>query len=150
MPIPMRTHEVAMQAAQAEKYSHFGVHLTLDGYRGNRALLDSMEQVFTVLDQLPEELDMHKIITPYVVRAGANDKKDPGGISGFVMIAESHISIHTFPNRRFVSIDVFTCQDRLDIEKVLRSFKKAFRLQEIEHRVVRRGKRFGELAQLSA
>jgi len=40
-------------------------------------------------------------------------KKDPGGWSGFVIIAESHISIHTFPARRFVSIDVYTCKNGL-------------------------------------
>lgn len=67
-----------------------------------------MDRVFTAPNDLPEILDMKKIITPYVIRFDGNDKKDAGGYSGFVMIAESHISIHTFPEKRFVTIDVDT------------------------------------------
>lgn len=107
-----------------------------------------MEKVFSVLDTLPEKLGMHKIITPYVIKCGGNDKKDPGGISGFVMIAESHISIHTFPARGFVSIDVYTCQDRLETEKILGIIKEEFGLGETETNIIKRGKRFGELAKL--
>lgn len=143
-----RPASTTRKALKPAAWTSFGTHLTLDGYLGNRALLDSMERVFAVLDQLPEALGMHKIITPYVIRCAGNDKKDPGGISGFVMIAESHISIHTFPGRRFVSIDVYTCQDDLDVDKALAAFKKAFRLGEIETQVIKRGQRFGELAKL--
>ena len=32
------------------------------------------------------------------------------GISGFVMIAESHISVHTFPDQDYVFIDIFSCR----------------------------------------
>lgn len=129
-----------------DSWSHFGVHLTVDGYKGDPALLDSMERVFEVLDTLPGRLGMHKIMTPYVVRAEANDKKDPGGISGFVMIMESHISVHTFPGRRFVSIDVYTCQEQLDDAKALNIFREAFDLQELEVNVITRGRKFGKLA----
>ena len=138
----------AKTAVKSESWKNFGTHLTLDGYQGNRALLDSMEQVFAILDRLPEALGMHKIITPYVIRCAGNDKKDPGGISGFVMIAESHISIHTFPGRRFVSVDVYTCQEDLDSDKATNALKKAFRLGEMEIQIIKRGQRFGELAKL--
>lgn len=84
--------------------THFGVHLMLDGYGADAAQLDSMDAVFRCLHELPGKLHMHTITTPYVVRVGGNETKDPGGLSGFVMIAESHISIHTFPGDKFVSI----------------------------------------------
>ncbi len=134
---------------ESKQWSHFGTHLTLDGYLGDSVRLNSMEKVFSVLDTLPEKLGMHKIITPYVIKCGGNDKKDPGGISGFVMIAESHISIHTFPDRKFVSIDVYTCQDHLATEKIVGILKDEFGLRETETNVIKRGKRFGELARLS-
>ena len=57
---------------------------------------------------------MHKLIEPIVVEVGQLSDKDPGGLSGYVLIAESHISIHTFPLRGFVSADVYTCQNSLD------------------------------------
>ena len=36
------------------------------------------------------------------------------GISGVVVIAESHISIHTWPEHRYAAVDVFTCGDSVD------------------------------------
>ncbi|HEX5429824.1 MAG TPA: adenosylmethionine decarboxylase [Patescibacteria group bacterium] len=121
---------------------NFGVHLMLDAYFGDEEKLASMDLVFTVLNELPELLGMHKIITPYVVRADANDKKDPGGYSGFVMIAESHISIHTFPKKGFASIDVYTCQSRLDTRRICSYFEQQFGFKELEIRDTKRGLKF--------
>jgi S-adenosylmethionine decarboxylase len=90
---------------------------------------------------------MRTITTPYVVRIGPNEKKDPGGLSGFVMIAESHISIHTMPADCFVSVDVYTCQDELDTDACTAFFRQALGLAETETNVIVRGKRWGELAQ---
>lgn len=131
----------------APRFHHFGTHLTLDGYRGNPYKLNNMDLVFKILDRLPTEMGMKKIITPYVVRCPGNNKKDPGGISGFVMIAESHISIHTFPRRRFVSIDLYTCQNAMDHHKALNLFRSAFELEDMEINIIRRGKKFSRLAQ---
>jgi len=120
----------------------FGVHLTLDGYGGSLQLLADREHVQTCLSELPERLGMHKIIEPSVMELGQLSPKDPGGVSGFVMIAESHISIHTFPLRGFVSADVYTCQNSLDIERISQYFADAFGLQDLEINVVKRGTRY--------
>lgn len=120
----------------------FGVHLTLDGYGGSQQLLADREHVETCLSELPERLGMHKIIEPSVMELGQLSPKDPGGVSGFVMIAESHISIHTFPLRGFVSADVYTCQNSLDIERICQYFADAFGLQDLEINVVKRGTRY--------
>lgn len=128
------------------KTQHFGIHLTIDGYGGDPAKLDHMDTVFRCLEQLPRALGMRTITTPYVVRVQSNEQKDPGGLSGFVMIAESHISIHTMPADRFVSIDVYTCQDELNADAATGFFKDAFGLSEVETNLIVRGKRWGELA----
>lgn len=38
----------------------------------------------------------------------------PYGISGVVIIAESHLTIHSFPEKGYASIDVYTCGDKID------------------------------------
>ncbi|MDB5266327.1 MAG: S-adenosylmethionine decarboxylase proenzyme [Parcubacteria group bacterium] len=121
---------------------HFGEHLTIDGYGGEEILLNDKKIVERIFSELPELLGMHTICDPVVVFAPANDIKDPGGWSGFVMIAESHISVHTFPARGFVSIDVYTCQNGLDIEKIKDYFKEAFNLKEEEVNFIKRGLRY--------
>lgn len=121
---------------------HFGEHLTIDGYRGSKEKLDNKELVMRCLDELPELLGMHKLSKPEIYRAEGNDKKDPGGWSGFVVIEESHISVHTFPEREFVSADVYTCKNGMDNEFILSFFKSTFDLQEIEHNFIIRGTKY--------
>jgi S-adenosylmethionine decarboxylase len=40
----------------------------------------------------------------------------PQGVTGFALLAESHISIHTWPEHGYAAIDVFTCGDKTDPE----------------------------------
>ncbi|MEK7537912.1 MAG: adenosylmethionine decarboxylase [Patescibacteria group bacterium] len=121
----------------------FGSHLTLDGYGADRAALNNMDLVFTALNDLPEILDMTKIMTPYVIRFDGNNKKDAGGYSGFVMIAESHISIHTFPAKGFVTIDVYTCQGEVDAPTCNAYFKRIFGVKNWEQHIIKRGRKYG-------
>ncbi|MFZ1626658.1 MAG: adenosylmethionine decarboxylase [Candidatus Moraniibacteriota bacterium] len=122
--------------------THFGEHLMIDGYGGSYEKLNDREIVFRCLNELPEDLGMTKLTTPAVFEAPGNDGKDPGGWSGFVVIAESHISIHTFPARGFVSIDVYTCKNGLDNRHTVKYFKEAFDLQDTEENFVERGKKY--------
>ena len=120
----------------------FGVHLTLDGYGGSPHLLAQWEHVRACLNELPGRIGMHKLADPFVVELGPHSDKDPGGITGVVLIAESHISIHTFPLRGFVSADVYTCQNSLNTERICRYFTDAFALRDIEINMIRRGTRY--------
>jgi S-adenosylmethionine decarboxylase len=42
---------------------------------------------------------------------------NPQGVSGVVVIAESHISIHTWPEHGYAAVDVFTCGTSVEPEK---------------------------------
>ncbi len=121
---------------------HFGEHITIDGYDGDKEKLNSKELVLQCLSELPKLLGMHTLIDPVTVWAEPNGKKDPGGWSGFVIIAESHISVHTFPGRGFVSADVYTCQNGLDTKKVVAYFRDTFTLADSEENFIKRGTRY--------
>jgi len=138
---PERTTTI-VHIPEAPAAPGFGVHLTLDGYGGSEHLLADADHVLACLGELPERLGMHKLAEPFLVELGQHSDKDPGGVSGFVIIAESHISIHTFPLRGFVSADVYTCQNSLDTEQICQYFVDAFRLQDLEVNLVRRGTRY--------
>ena len=90
-------------------------------------------------------LKMHPLSQPQVFFAPANDVKDPGGWSGYVIIAESHISIHTFPKRRFISADVYTCQNGLDTKNIEEYFSRKFDLTSIESNFILRGKKYPDV-----
>jgi S-adenosylmethionine decarboxylase len=120
----------------------FGVHLMFDGYGASPERLSSLEVLRSLLRNLPLALGMHAICEPCVVEVGPLNRKDPGGLSGFVMIAESHISFHTFPARRFVSADVYTCQNDLDTQRIKELLSKAFDTESAEVQAVPRGTRY--------
>ena len=121
---------------------HFGEHVTIDGYGGDPKLLNADKAVRSALIELCKALRMHPLSEPQVISASDNHIKDPGGWSGFLVIAESHISIHTFPRRRFLSADVYTCQNGLDVDFVANYFKKKFKLKAIEKHFIRRGLKY--------
>jgi S-adenosylmethionine decarboxylase len=121
---------------------HFGEHVTIDGYGGKKELLDDEGLILRVLTELPREIGMKQLADPSVYRALPNDKKDPGGWTGFVVIQESHISIHTFPARGFVSADIYTCKNGLDVDFVVNYFKNIFQLQDVEQNFIKRGTRY--------
>lgn len=122
--------------------SRFGLHLSFDGYLGQPQRLADPEVVRAWLDGLPDVLDMDKLIEPCLVEVGLRNEKDPGGITGFVLIAQSHLSIHTFPRRRFVRADVFTCQDDLDQDRIRQSLIATFELEAVESNLIPRGTRY--------
>lgn len=121
---------------------NFGEHLTLDGYKGSLEKLNDKVLVLKCLNELPELLEMKKLAEPEVYFASDNGKNDCGGWSGFVVIAESHISIHTFPHRRFVSIDVYTCKSGMDQEFIADYFTVKFDLKDTETHFITRGTKY--------
>jgi S-adenosylmethionine decarboxylase len=118
----------------------FGPHLVFDGYGCPAARLGDLDGLYQLLDSLPTRIKMTKIMPPYVFRheAGASE---PGGLSGFVLIAESHISVHTFPERKFVNVDVFSCEN-FDVEDALAAIKQAFSPRRVVWKLLDRGREF--------
>ena len=86
------------------------LHLIVDGYGADRKRLQDEGLVHRFLDEYPEKIGMTKMIAPQVYTYRGRVPED-WGISGFVLIAESHISVHTFPDRGYVNIDVFSLQE---------------------------------------
>lgn len=121
---------------------NFGEHLTLDGYGGDFEKLNDRQLVLDCLNKLPELLGMQKLSEPEIYHADDNEIKDPGGWTGVVVIKESHISIHTFPARKFVSADVYTCRNGMDCEFVINYFKEKFGLAEVETNFLKRGTKY--------
>ena len=119
----------------------FGPHLMVDGYNASYEKLASVESITNFLDMLPAQIEMTKIMPPYVFKYDGGDKPEDWGVSGFVIIAESHISIHTFPEKKYFSIDIFSCKE-FDIEKALNIIKEHFETEDLEVRTTERGSEF--------
>ncbi len=113
------------------------MHLTIDGFGGNPEKLASEELVRGLLDCYPDSIGMTKIAPPFVQRY-VGGKPEDWGVTGFVLIAESHIAIHTFPEHGSVWADVFSCK-AFDAEQAIRAISQAFELAEARTQVLERG-----------
>lgn len=122
---------------ETESISLDGTHLMLDCFGCDKKALGNTEVISRFLEELPNSLGMKKLIKPYLSAYSGGESWDRGGISAFIMIAESHISIHTFPFDGFFTADVYSCKP-FDVEKAVGEFKKAFKFRTLKVNVVKR------------
>lgn len=113
------------------------MHLAIDGYGGDTAKMWDAQLVRDFLTRCPDELGMTCITEPKVLEYNA-PKAEDSGISGFVIIAESHISIHTFPRREYVNIDIFSCRP-FDDQRALAEAQSLFGLDDVRSWLLERG-----------
>ncbi|MSP24499.1 MAG: adenosylmethionine decarboxylase [Myxococcales bacterium] len=79
-----------------------GRHLILELYDCDRALIDDLAVVERCLRKAAERVGA-------TVMAAQFHRYCPQGVSGTLLIAESHLSIHTWPEHGYVAADIFTC-----------------------------------------
>ena len=113
------------------------MHLVIDGFGGDVGKMWDVELVRQFLNSYPEALGMTRITEPRVLEYQA-PKPEDSGVSGFVIIAESHISIHTFPEKSYVNIDLFSCR-AFDHQRALQDAKALFDLDEVDTWLLDRG-----------
>ncbi len=113
------------------------MHLIIDGFGGDASMMWDTARLREFLNEYPANLGMTKITEPEVLEYHGPNPSD-NGISGFVIIAESHISVHTFPHRDYVNIDVFSCKS-FDHEQALADARSLFNLSQVKTWLLDRG-----------
>jgi len=82
------------------------MHLTIDGKAGNELLMSEPSKLAVWLMGIVDFINMTRIDGPHVVKF----ENYGWGITGVIILAESHVSVHTFPESGWVYIDVFSCR----------------------------------------
>ena len=113
------------------------MHLIIDGLGCDPAQISDPEHVRRFLDAYPEAIGMTKVLPPSV-HTYKGPKPEDWGISGFVIIAESHISVHTFPDRGYINVDVFSCKE-FDSTLAMAEVRERFTMRDVRSWVLDRG-----------
>jgi S-adenosylmethionine decarboxylase len=94
-----------------------GRHLIIELFQCDRAILNNPQ---TLEHHLLEAVKLTgaTIIQPFF------HQFSPHGISGIVVIAESHFSVHTWPEYGYCALDIFTCGDQIEGHQALTYLKK--------------------------
>ena len=96
-------------------------------------------------EMLNNQIKIKDILVDVVDQVGATlintsfHKFSPYGVSGVVVIAESHITIHTWPEHNYAAIDVFTCDDKIDYNLVESIVVKRFNSSKHQAQTIIRG-----------
>jgi len=115
-----------------------GTHLHLDGYKVTRNIKgqDGYNMVKKLLTDIPDLIKMTKMMDePYIVEVKEGNGED--GFSGFMLIKESHINIHTFSDQGIYWADVFSCKN-FNVGAVVDYFKRVYG-GKLYHSVILRG-----------
>ena len=130
-----------MPNARETESTGFGLHLTADLEGCDKDALEDLRLVHDTLAAVCESIGMKALTAPYAFFYDGGQDPRGHGVTGFLVIAESHISIHTFPDMRHVFADVFSCRP-FDAQRAAARLKAAFFAQHAELRVVERGRNF--------
>ena len=109
-----------------------GKHLLLELKDCNRKSIDDIEFIDALLSEIAEKIGA-------TIVNKAFHKFSPQGVSGVVVIAESHISIHTWPEYGYVSVDVFTCGNIIDPKDAINLLVDRLEAKESSYIELKRG-----------
>ena len=114
-------------------------HLLVDLYGCNVDSLNNKELLEKALRDLSDIMGLRIILGPILVHyAGKEGSPSGEGYSGFVVVAESHVSIHTDIRTGYASIDVYSCKE-FDVQRIEEYLSRVFEPAEIEKQLILRG-----------
>jgi len=112
------------------------VHLMLELYNIERETLSNEPLMRRVLDEYPSRIGMEKVSPVHLYDIETSNPLD-AGLSGFVVIAQSHVSLHAWPEYGEVDIDICSCKE-FSQEDAIAFAKEIFLTDDVEaHFVVR-------------
>ena len=109
-----------------------GLHLLLELKECNPQLLDNLDYVRDALFGAAEGVGAHVIGESF-------HQFTPQGVTGILSIAESHISIHTWPEYGYAAADIFTCGSSFQPKDAAQVLIDQFESKSPEITEVRRG-----------
>ena len=109
-----------------------GRHLLIELYDCEAKILTDVHKVESIMVEAAKYAKAHIVDVVF-------HTFNPNGISGVIVIAESHLSIHTWPEYNFASIDVYTCGNEINPWKAYSYMAKKFKAKNMTAMEMKRG-----------
>lgn len=129
----------------------FGFELLVDLYDCRPTSVGDLRLCYDFLEDAVKTLGVNKQSPPFIFESplvGPNGEnwESKAGLSGWIPLIESGISIHTLVPRRFISVDYYTCSiiDNRMEQKLIDLAKLYFQPEEVEKRLIKRGLKYYE------
>ena len=96
-----------------------GRHITIEYYDCAPDVLLDKDGVETILLKAAGE-------SGATIVSSSFHQFEPQGVSGVVIIAESHFTVHAWPEHNYAAVDIFTCADNIDLDTAIHSMETRF------------------------
>ena len=123
--------KVSRQTRYQKHLAYAGMHISADFWHGEN--ITSSKRLESLLIQAGKAAQA----TPLEV---ASHTFSPRGITGVVLLSESHIAIHTWPEIGYTAVDIFTCGKKTKPKEALKFLKNILKPQKMEITEMQRGK----------
>lgn len=130
-----KTKRSTLWIPQKRKQKYAGIHLIAEFWDGKD--IKSSKELKKILITAAKKAKN----TPLKVSV---NKFLPQGITGVILLAESHIALHSWPEMNYLAIDIFTCGCKGMPRRALEYFKREFRPTRVEIKEITRGKITGK------
>ncbi len=109
-----------------------GMHITVDLYGAEK--LDQIELIKACMEECV------KACGATLLHIHLHHFTPNNGVTGVAVLAESHISVHTWPERDFAAFDIFMCGDAQP-EQAIEILRRTFKPEQLETRIIKRGEK---------
>lgn len=116
--------------AKSSQKLNIGRHLICDFYGGE--IIENSRKLEEVLRLAAKEANSTDL--EFLAH-----KFEPQGLTGVLILAESHISYHSWPEKNYLAIDIFTCGKKTKPERALEFLKKVLKPEKVKIKEIRRG-----------
>jgi S-adenosylmethionine decarboxylase len=126
----MKTKRSLWAVRKSKNQNSLGIHLICDFWFGKKI-------------ENPKKLE--KILIEAAKRTGntplefSYHKFNPQGLTGVLLLAESHIAFHSWPEFNYLGIDIFSCGQKAKPERALKYLKRVLRPKKVEVSIIKRG-----------
>jgi len=109
-----------------------GTHILVEMYGCDEKKLDDILFIKKVFRKAIKESGLKSLKSMF-------HKFNPQGVTGFALLASSHLSIHTWPEYKALFLDIFACDERRKAVKAMEVFLKEFKPKKSRKRILSRG-----------
>lgn len=117
---------------EKRKVSLSNIHLIADFWNGE--VIEEEKKIKKILIEAAKKAKN----TPLKI---AFHKFHPYGFTGIILLAESHIALHFWPEFNYLAVDIYTCGRRSKPYQALKYLEKVFKPKKVKIREIKRGKR---------
>ncbi len=136
-----KKNQILSSFSNDQKLSHQSKHLLLELYRCDYEKLNDESFLRCTLNKGA------KLANATVLNLISN-KFEPQGVTAIALLAESHISIHTWPESNYSAVDIFTCGQNMLPELASKYLIEALKAEEHSLRIIERNPPLAVLKQI--